>query len=110
MSSQAGVRPSLGEQGIIATCSTWHLSEFRVPGDGALVAQVQLRRLFTHHKELFERLGLLWHRNDSLPFDSTKLLNIEFYLKSLEDSFTSWNTQWLDVEPGTKRGARLKGE
>jgi len=110
MSAQAGVRPSLNEQGIISSCSSWHESEFRVPGDGALVAQVQLRRVFTHHKELFERLGLLWHRNDSLSFDSTKLLNIEFYLKSLEDSYATWSSQWLQVEPGTRRGARLRSE
>lgn len=100
----AGRRPCLTTEGVIEDLVDWHKSPLKIKGDTAMVAHVNLRRLYWSCRSMFNRLSA----KQPPPNQGLCREDLDFFLAKVEDELKAWFDSWNDAKTDMDRTHRLK--
>ncbi|EPQ30544.1 uncharacterized protein PFL1_02069 [Pseudozyma flocculosa PF-1] len=103
LSQHMGRRPTLAIDPVVKGCRHWHLDQFALPEDKAIVAVVQLRLLLSRNIELFDTLDVALPPPpsrgtcDERDRQRTRSLSqLDFFRRTISTDLDSWLAIWTD--------------
>ncbi|CBQ73032.1 conserved hypothetical protein [Sporisorium reilianum SRZ2] len=91
MSQHMGRRPTLANDPVVMGCAHWHLDQFALTQDKAVVAVVQLRLLMKRNTELFE--NFVDASSSHLPAERTAK-QVELFRRTCASDLDTWLATW----------------
>ncbi|PWZ02182.1 hypothetical protein BCV70DRAFT_58581 [Testicularia cyperi] len=91
LSQHMGRRPTLAIDPVVMGCASWHLDEFALPEDKAMVAVVQLRLVMMRNIELFENFVDI---STSYQPAHRTAMQVEYFRKTCAMDLDTWLATW----------------
>lgn len=100
LSTHMGRRSTLGQDPVILGVGAgWHRAQYAIPGDEAIVALINLRRLQTKNVEFFEHSVLGNVKSDSIAPPSLRF-QLDYYRRSCSADLSAWIATYVEGEEG----------
>ena len=100
LSTHMGRRSTLGQDPVILGVGAgWHRAQYAIPGDEAIVALINLRRLQTKNVEFFEHSVLGNVKSDSVAPPSLRF-QLDYYRRSCSADLSAWIATYVEGEEG----------